>query len=293
MDFARPSKPIDEAIKSIPAYVASCELFLVLCPMVHDLNQQKTFGQVTWASRGWRRMAKTLRQFSDQQSAYIVIKSAQCFEAVATPVASVIDGCPGDGRFGFNEDRRALGMILKAFLKQKIRNHLRCADLASYCTFLNLTHWFLRGFASECQASSMSDMAGWECSLSEASSVEEFLGQNGFSSINEVDKAGRSPICYAALNGNPHLIEGLLDLRANVASTVQAHPCIGNAPYISILSLSAYFSQNEAVQVLLASKANPEEGSFNALRSALSGNNPAMSIRVQFGETLSDRLVSF
>ena len=60
-------KPIDEAIQSIPAYVAGCELFLALCPMVQDLNQQKTFGQVTWANRGWCRMEKTLRQFSDQQ----------------------------------------------------------------------------------------------------------------------------------------------------------------------------------------------------------------------------------
>ena len=207
------------------------------------------------------------------RSSYIVIKSGQCFEAVTTPVASAIDGCPGNGNFGFNEDKLALGMVLKAFLKQKIRNCLQCQDFVAYRAFLNFTPWFLRGFPSQCQASSLSDMTGFEGSLLGASVAEKFLDQNGFSSINEVDKAGWYPICYAALNGNPCLIQSLLDMRANVASSVQAHPCIGNAPSISLLSLSAYFSQNKAVEVLLSFRANPEAGSFNALHSALSGNN--------------------
>ena len=40
--------------------------------------------------------------------------------------------------------------------------------------------------------------------------------RNGFKGVNDVDRAGWSPLHYAALNGNPQLIQGLLEQRADL-----------------------------------------------------------------------------
>ena len=45
--------------------------------------------------------------------------------------------------------------------------------------------------------------------------VPRFMYENGFNNVLEVDQAGWSPLCYAALRGDPLVIEALLAKRAD------------------------------------------------------------------------------
>ena len=91
--------------------------------------------------------------------------------------------------------------------------------------------------------------------------VSRFLYQNGFKRISQVDRGGWSPLHYAALNGNPQLIQGLLELRADLhCKTTRAQPAIGMHNHASALAISLFSKQNQAVRLLLAARASMDGG---------------------------------
>ena len=67
------------------------------------------------------------------------------YEVVASPITS-FGGMPGEGSFGFSEDRKKLGVVLRQFLERLIERQLREGDLEGYRMYLNLQDWYLRGF---------------------------------------------------------------------------------------------------------------------------------------------------
>ena len=90
--------------------------------------------------------------------------------------------------------------------------------------------------------------------------VQQFLCQNGFSSICDRDKAGWSPLCYAAVNGNPELLTAMLRKRADPNDSLRKSY---RAAYIdkdsSALYICCRFGNNEAMRILLAAQANPSK----------------------------------
>ena len=68
-------KPIDQALQSIPAYIARCEFFFVLAPPVENRDQTELLGISTWASRGWCRFEKALKELAPDNR-YIVPRTA-------------------------------------------------------------------------------------------------------------------------------------------------------------------------------------------------------------------------
>lgn len=67
------------------------------------------------------------------------------YEVISSPIYCLGD-IPGEGSFGRNEDRKKLGIVLKTFLKNFIKDHLRNGDFEGYRMYLNLQDWYLRGF---------------------------------------------------------------------------------------------------------------------------------------------------
>ena len=45
--------------------------------------------------------------------------------------------------------------------------------------------------------------------------LAQFMHQNGFQSITEYDEGGWSPLCFAAMNGDPSLVSALLQKKAS------------------------------------------------------------------------------
>ena len=70
-----------------------------------------------------------------------------------------------------------------------------------------------------------------------------------------MDSAGFSPLHYAALNGDPALIQDLLTLQADPNQvTRKVHPGLGFESGISPLCIPCSFKNNEAVQLLISAK---------------------------------------
>ena len=87
--------------------------------------------------------------------------------------------------------------------------------------------------------------------------VDEFLFQNGFATIDEVDSCGWSPMLYAALRGEPLLIQSLLEQRADPNSKAKkANPKHGTTlPGVSSLDLCLVHKNNDAARLLLEARA--------------------------------------
>lgn len=256
----------DRAIQSIPAYIDRCELFFVLCPMVESEDRTELLGPSTWESRGWCRMERQLRELLPAK-AYVVVRSHVNYEVVASPITS-FGGMPGEGSFGFSEDRKKLGVVLRQFLERLIERQLREGDLEGYRMYLNLQDWYLRGFPRYESISFLS--AGDDVS----DPCERFLYENGFNHINEVDRAGWSPFCYATMRGDPALVRSFLERRANPNDTTKkTHNRIGIMAGQCVLSICTWWHHNEAAQLLLDAKADFSIGVIPSMQLAAHKDN--------------------
>lgn len=247
-------KPIEEALNSIAAYIARSTFFFVLCPVVENPDCTELFGPSTWASRGCCRLEKTVRELLPQGNSFVVIHDANHMEAILTPANSlVLAGPSGEGSFGIGEDRERLGRVLLILLKKLVLHHLSSENFLAYRTYLNLQSYYLRGFALETAELFHPipdvDLFG---SISDV-----FLAQNGFRNIKEVDQNGWSPLCYAVLRGDPHIVRSLVAHSADPNTTTKKnHPIVGLAAGLSVSATGAFFGHKDCLQVLLESAAD-------------------------------------
>jgi len=266
-DSSRSNK-LGRAIDSIPAYIARCSIFFVLCPVLE--SDGCILGPSTWAERGWCRAERCIRELGIKEVSYILIKSATNLEVVASPMTS-IGGAPGEGMFTLKADHRKLGPILKRALKEKLLSCLQAQDLLGYRAVVNMQGVHLRGFNIE----PVRDLVPGFQPLRDPDEVARFLFQNGFTSVSQVDRVGWRPLHYAAMNGDAVLIQGLLNQRANLnAKTKKQNPLAGIPPFISSLSIALFFRNNDAVRLLLGVKANTTSGLIAPIDIASMGNNP-------------------
>ena len=232
-------KPIEEALNSIAAYIARSTFFFVLCPVVENPDCTELFGPSTWASRGWCRLEKTVRELLPEGNSFVVIHDANHMEAILTPANSlVLAGPSGEGSFGIGEDRERLGRVLLILLKKLVLHHLSSENFLAYRTYLNLQSYYLRGFALETAELFHPipdvDLFG---SISDV-----FLAQNGFRNIREVDQNGWSPLCCAVLRGDPHIVRSLVAHAADPNTTTKKnHPIVGLAAGLSVSAIGAFF----------------------------------------------------
>lgn len=105
--------------------------------------------------------------------------------------------------------------------------------------------------------------------------VARFLFQNGFQSINELDTLGWRPLHYAAMNGEPSLLQALLEQRATLDSkTKKQNPYTGIPQFMTALSISLFFKNHIATQFLLEKGANRTSGLIPPADFASMANNP-------------------
>ena len=174
-----------------------------------------------------------------------------------------------------------LGRVLVLFLQRLILRCLEQEDFASYRFYLNLQSVYLRGF----QVADYSDLfhpvpaslardVQEEFPESSDSLVAKFFFQHGFRNVTEVDNAGWSPLCYAALRGDADLVRSLLEEKADPNSkTRKRQSTWGVRKDVSALSLATFFSHNQAARVLLEAKASLCSHIFPPLHGAAMANN--------------------
>ena len=221
------NRDFQQAVVSIPGYIARCEFFFALVPVIENPRLCKVFTPSSWSERGWCLVEKLFRQLS-HDSSWIVIKSASEIELASHMGFS--GSSPGEGLFSESGDKAKLAPIVQKSLQRKLRLLLEEEDLVGYRVLLNLQPVLLRGMmvqplysilpANKSDSASNRNPASHE--------VAEFLLQNGFETVFDVDTAGWSPLHYAALRGEVLLIQGLLEQHADPCQvTKRANPSHG------------------------------------------------------------------
>ena len=249
------SSKLPDAINSIPAYVDKCSFFFALVPVLENPSGTNLITPFTWNSRGWCRLERSCRELSQNKS-WIQVKGPNDLQLISGAGASLRAGSGpvGEGAFTVPEDRSKLGPVLMKALKRKLLWLLKAQDLPGFRFLLNHQMFLSRGL--DCNL--FEPVPGFEqthMDMDFSPLVMKFFHQNGFRSICERDSAGFSPLHYAALNGDPALIQDLLALQADPDQvTRKVHPDLGFESGASSLAISCAFKNNEAVRLLISAR---------------------------------------
>ena len=202
---------------------------------------------------------------------------------------------PGGGVFSFESDREKVAGIVRELVKQKLLYCLRKGDLVSYRFLLNEQFRIFRnlpiqvfdGFLIGCDEFDASHPSLLKAEVSKEPKLASFLYQMGFSHIAERDVGGFSPICYAAVRGDPLLLESLLRHRADPNDRVcKTCPKLGISRNTSLLAVCAFNGHNECLRVLIARRAGVD--AKDAIKSrplhAACGANNAEAVRMLCAE---------
>ena len=237
-----------------------------------------------WNHRKWSILPTLTRNPTDLE---LMVVPAVC------PIATLGGRPSGEGDFSFEEDWAKLGPLLAQAVHRKLLLLLESRDFVGYRFLLNLQSVYLRGFAERnlCQPipgfqvhfddlrnshdSSSASLPSGRLSQRQELLVAKFLYQNGFMRVNEWDNAGWSVLHYAALQGDPSLIQDLLAQKLDPNSlTKKDQPQVGLPPWITALTIAVCFKHNTAARLLISARARIDAGLFKPLEFAATGDNP-------------------
>jgi len=122
---------------------------------------------------------------------------------------------PGEGDFTVLQDRKKIGELVKEFVQQKLWHALEVRDFCKYRFLLNQQVVLLRNSNTEPHPGFLTSDVGSNLESTSWQVVQKFLAENGFEKVVQRDRAGWSPLLYAALKGDETLVEALLVHRAD------------------------------------------------------------------------------
>ncbi|CAE7530956.1 unnamed protein product [Symbiodinium natans] len=274
------SRERDSAIQSIPAYVARCEFFVVLCPALTHQDKQGTLGHATWGERGWCRTERVACELSTLSAGYLIVVESATHQTLEWTGLRIREA-PGEGEFTVDGDRVWIGRMVIQMVWSKLFYYLKRREFHNYRYLLNaqVPQYFrgldlepldglVPGFHTETDPSV--DCKGFM--------LERFLHQNGFRSISERDDAGWPPICFAAMSNNLVVLQGLLDRKVDINQATTKPKAEFNLPArLTALAVASVNHSNGAVELLLRARAcvNYKDcWGGNALHLATAGDNP-------------------
>lgn len=254
-----------DAIGSIPAYINKCEYFVALCPPMND-RMGSSLNLQSWQQRGWCRAEAVVRDLSEKNGLTLIIESTK---QVSLSDSHSMLKAPGEGDFTVPEDRKVVGELVKEFVQQKLWEALKMKDFCKYRFLLNQQVVLLRNSNTEPHPGFLTSDVENGLESTSWQVVQKFLVENGFEKVLQRDRAGWSPLLYAALRGNPKLVEALLVHRADPNDSIRkVQKSITFVKGTPAVSICATQHNNEAMKVLLHYKANPnkpDHGGHHAL----------------------------
>jgi len=268
---------LTKAINSIPQYVARSAFFFVLCPVIDARDGSRLFTPDTWRRRGWCRVEQKMQELAHHAVGSIWIKSTTHVElsvgAYQICTLGHSEG-PGDGEFTVDSDREKLAEVFQQMLWQKLRDYVRKGDILNYRALLNFQSVHLRGLPAKPVVDIIPGFEAEEALQADPKNlkVEQFLYQNGFKKISEIDANGMSPVCYAAIRGDPVLMQGLLERRADPNDRSRKNHHLWQKD-ISVVTFATSFKNNDTMRLLLHMRADPDAGFYSAMTMASYCNN--------------------
>lgn len=252
---------LQNAVDSIPGYVYRAKFFFVLAPVVQHASDGTLIGKKAWKTRGWCRVERVAREFQDDPR--IVYVDSPEIQTLMEPFESML-APPGEGVFSVASDKERVLKFMKSMLQTHLCSLLQTADLYRYRFLLNRYRTHLEAFSVQVAAASTraNVLAPVEPSGSAAESASlvsllvPFLRENGFRDVWRRE-FGWTPVCFAALRGDPSILEALLHLRADVNEEVtQSDEEHHIHAHNTLLHVCAQFSNNDGLKLLIDHKAD-------------------------------------
>lgn len=229
----------DLCIRSIPAYVDACQMFVALVPSL--LNEKKeNLNYFTWLSRGWCRAEMWCKLMSEKSDFPIIVVSATDQAEFIMPVQWL--NCPVHaGTFSVAHDRQEVCKFIQAALDFKLER-LSCRKN------LNLFRYYAAMYESFLGLPRRSR------------SLEEFLSYFRFSSLEEsFRRKGMGAMACAVLSADVSLVRHLVALKAPLDVPLPAIVEVDILPDWTPLHLATAHSSNsiESLAALLELRGDP------------------------------------
>lgn len=259
--FCCPQKPEyvterSDAIASIPEYIGRCAHFLVLTPPLNHAEQQQMLSRYSWNQRGWCRTERMARELSSSEGVVILVQHST--EQTLLPQYESVLYSPGEGSFAVESDRPKIGGVAKQMVWKKLMQYLERGDLHNYRFFLNQQTIRLHSLPVDPWDNVVPDFqTGIDPEVDQKGYIlAKFMHQNGFLSVSEYDDGGWSPLCFAAMNGDPLLVSAMLEMKADPNDATKRSKIMAHMPsQMTVLGLATVFRNNDAVGLLLEAKA--------------------------------------
>ncbi|CAE7768290.1 ANKRD17 [Symbiodinium sp. CCMP2456] len=270
------------AIHSIPSYVARCEFFIVLCPAFQHSDQERTLSHATWGERGWCRTERAARELSTRSrgGGYVIVIESATHQTLMWTGNRMSDA-PGEGAFTLDADRVGIGRMITQMVWSKLFHFLERREFHNYRFLLN-SH-AARYFRALDVEPIDGLVPGFQTLIDPSVDdkgfmLDRFLHQNGFRNIFDRDSEGWPPVCFAAMSNNLVVLQALLDRRVDInQSTSKPKQEMGVLGKITALGMASFLGNNEAVELLLSARAQVNYkfvGGGTALHLACAGDNP-------------------
>ena len=277
------------AIQSIPAYVVMSRFFVILCPFVRQDGSNILLSKRTWAKRAWcrlERLASQLRVDHTGECTYTIEVHSTKHQYLTSQYEYCRDPV-GEGNFTISADRTVAAAVLQSMFTKQMRWHLQRENFHRYRILLNMQNSQFKGLPLE---PVMDIIPGLSEGMDgpKTTVYRRFMYQNGFADINARDEEGWSPMCYAALFGDPVILEALMLRGGNLNDkTTKPTPQLCMVADTSLAMICVYLSHHQALKFLLLNGADVHHkdtfGSTATHYACLNQNPEAVDLLSSFG----------
>ena len=245
------------AVASIPSYCANAYFFLILSPSVpHAEKKDLILSYASWSDRGWCRLERMARALARDDGFVIRVEDTDTPTLFGREVLSLYKA-PGRGSFAIETDKFAIAPVLLRMIQQKLQSYLDNKDFHKYRFLLSMQRHYLDGLEVDEVEGLIPGFESKDASDTMASTAAKFLHETAFAKVSQYDTAGWSPLCYAAVRGNPEVVKALLYSKAHCQEAMKKGKVDAFlAPKTPVLTLAAAYGSNEVLKVLLSQRAH-------------------------------------
>lgn len=244
-----------KAIDSIPAYVESCKYFFILCPQIRHSKKDLLLSKSSWGMRGWCRLERLASQLKLHGASCLIEVRSGKHQTLTVPYEYLREPV-FEGVFTLDADRARIVGVVQSLIRNRLLSYLVAGDFHNYRMLLNLQHVHFRSGPVEPIRGLVPGFRSQELDPSKFF-LDEYLHEAGFEDGKRRVESGWTPLCYAALGGNPLIISALLELQASPNDTIhKGEKPLALTAGTSVLTIAVVLRHSEAMRVLLEHRAD-------------------------------------
>ena len=246
------------AIGCIASYCARSYFFVILCHAMPHAEQQTILTHKTWSDRGWCRLERMARALGREDGFVFRVEDTSTPTLCGRTILA-LHKAPGRGMFAYPDDKRWIAPVMVRLVRHKLQYYLHIKDMHRYRFLMSVQHHYLDGLDVQLVENLIPgfrsrihpqvDPFGFR--------TAQYLHQMAFYKVTQIDLAGWTPLCYAAVKGDLDVVKSLLYSRADCQDAVKKGDVQKFlAPQLPVLSVAAGYQSNEVMELLLSSGAN-------------------------------------